>query len=223
MTPNFPKCSRLGLAALVVCMATACAENGGASAEGIVSGTITIETAALSGQVASMSAWAFSRDGRVVAYLSPVEGVTCQQVSSYLGSSSEPYDPGDMFLEGYCNLFLLADYDGTDTYSAWDDSDLFITPWTFNCTLDSGEFIYEVRDQVDWDYYWSGRYWQGYPLDWTLSLSGGEGGPIFIETSMNRYDGNFIYEEAGEDSAVGEVNGTTSATWCEELSQLSFF
>ena len=189
-------------------------------AQSIIEGTIQIEGESLSGQVATWSSFAYNTDGKAIVYFTSTSDASCDDVSTYLRGDAADFDPTPLFQPGYCNLSLVADYDGQEI--TWDES-TYDAIWSLNCVLGDGEFVWEQRDWNDWDYYWSDRYWQGSPTTFSVTLSGGDGQPITVDAEMSEYDGGFIYEEMSEVLASGVVSGVTDATWCQGLMDAMIF
>jgi hypothetical protein len=127
-------------------------------------------------------------------------------------------DPTLLFLGGACNLFgYVQSWDGSE--ATWTSDPVAVT-WALNCTIGDGAFAWEERGDDD-GYYWSGRYWQGAPQQWTLTLSGGGGEAIEADIEMNDYDGDYIYEFT-EATATGLVSGAVRASWCPDLAETPF-
>lgn len=189
----------------------------------MVEGSFTVTSVSgedLVGEVASRSAFGFNSGGRVIVYLASAEGVSCEDAATLLEGGDDTFDPSSLFEAGMCNLFVVGDHDGGE--ATYDDSGYDLT-WVLNCTLGDGSFVYEERDANDWDYYWTGDYYQANPESWSATLSGGDGDPVGLEVELQDFMGYFIYDSGEDFPATGTVSGAVEATWCEDLKAASVF
>jgi hypothetical protein len=193
-----------------------------------ITGTVTVEGEA-SAEVAIYQAFAFNQGGTMLAYLASSPSATCENVSDYLRTGQDPYDPVDMFEPSTCNFFLKidGDYDGGYSYSQAADADQpnFATlASAMNCAMGTGEFDYfPLSESDDPDYNWNGRWWEGVPSAYVYDLSGGDGEGYTFSIEMSVYDGSFVHEPLNDSPAVGAVSGTIDATWCELLGSTGLF
>ena len=152
-----------------------------------------------------------------LVYISSSSDASCGDLSGYLDSVGEPYDPSSLFAADRCNLLMLIS-DGYPAEGREFVDDPYGATWSINCTLGEGEFVYEERDTGDWDYYWSERQWQGNAQEWSASLTGGDGSEFAFEMSLSEMNGNFPYESFESFPASGSVSGTATLEWCDDLS-----
>jgi len=221
-------------AGLLLALAVGCSGKGDSAEDTVdsldpkITGTVTVEGEA-SAEVAFYQAFAFNQGGTLLAYLSSSPTATCENVSDYLRTGQDPYDPVDMFEPSTCNFFLKidGDYNGGYSYSQGADADQpnFATlASAMNCAMGTGEFDYfPLSESDDPDYNWNGRWWEGVPSVYTYDLSGGDGDGYTFSIEMSAYDGSFVHEPLNDSPAVGAVSGTIDASWCELLGSTGLF
>lgn len=197
-----------------VLLIVACNDKDDSADGSIISGELEVTGEGLVGSVETYQAYGFNNNGKAVFYFAAKDTATCEEVGEYL-STTNAYDKTPLFGPNTCNISLvLSDYTGEDaTYETGNWNAI----WSVNCTFGDGSFVYEERDDNDYDYYWSGRLWQGSPSDWNLTVSGGDDSAYTITAEMNGFNGSFIYEGLEIYPATGLVAGTTKAKWCSDL------
>jgi hypothetical protein len=169
--------------------------------------------------VATHKAFGYDRNGTAALYFSSGPDATCADVGDFLGGDRD-YDPTPLFSDAHCNVFaMISDYPGGE--ASYGAGDVTVT-WALNCVLGDGDWNWELRGD-DTGFYWSGRYWQGWPETWNLTLSGGAGSSFVAELEMNDYQGNFIYESMDDAPASGLVSGATEIEWCDAIGESSIF
>jgi hypothetical protein len=183
------------------------------------SGEITIDSAGLVGTFSIEKAFGMAVDDTLIVYLSSNPDATCERVVRYLTPSSELEDPSDLRLGQTCDMFMkISSWDGS--FSAKDDR-LAIASSAISCVLDDGKFIYKERGTDDFDYYWSGRWWQGIPDLYTLSIEDSTKSDGFeISGEMSSFDGAFIYEKLQSEPGSGLVSGAADIELCEDFKPL---
>jgi len=202
-----------GLVLLVGC-------EGGGQGDEILMAEGAITSDGSTAEVAARKAFGFATSGQGFVYVASNGDATCGAVVDYL-TSTDPYDPTDILVAGHCNLSLDFDYDG-----GWDGhevlpSDITTGLWSVSCAMDDGSWSLEERKGFV-DYFYSGRWWQGSPLDHHTVLSG-DGEELVVDLEMSEYDGDYIYEDLESHPGSGRVTGTIDATWCAQLAQTPFF
>lgn len=184
---------------------------------GILEGELAFDD----GEVAAIAghrAFGFDRNGQVLLYFASNNAATCAGVAEEL-QWGEPTDPSDLFSAGHCNVYAMVnDYSGSEVTIS---SDRLRVTWALNCTIGEGAWNWEVRGN-DSGFYWSGRWWQGDPETWTITLSGGGGDDFVADVQMNDYDGDYSYEFI-EATAEGLVSGTALVEWCDDLGESDLF
>jgi hypothetical protein len=198
-------------------LAVACTgKSGGDTAlQPLVTGRISPDGAGEFGDVAFYHAFAMDAGGRFAAYLSSTPGVTCDDVVGYLTQTDEPEDPTGFFSGGSCDLFVKFSSGWEGAKSATNDP-IAGAGLTFSCAMGEGSFVLEERDENDIDYYWSGRWWQGYPQEYRYDFAA-EGDSYVLDMEFSSYDGGFIYESPQSVPATGAVSGTITAERCEGI------
>lgn len=193
-----------------------------------VTGTVTVEGES-SADVAFFHAFGFNQGGTLLAYFSSSRNATCENVSAYLRTGQEPYDPEDMFEPSTCNFFLKVDdeYNGGYAFTQSADADqpnFAVLASAMNCAMGEGEFdLIPLSESDDPDYNWTGRWWEGGPSAYSYDLSGGDGEDYTFDIQMSAYDGSFVHEPLNDSPAVGAVSGTMTASWCELLGSTGLF
>lgn len=181
-------------------------------------GDLTITSVELAGRLAVEQAFGLAQDDTLLLYLSSNPAATCARVAAYLMPSDEPADPSDLRLGGTCDMFLkIRDWDGD--FSATNDR-VAIASSAISCALGDGVFVYEERGDGYLDYYWSGRWWQGIPDLYTLSIRDAADGGFTISGEMTSFDGAFIYEKMQSEPGTGEVYGEAGITRCDAFEPL---
>ncbi len=193
---------------------------GDTTESGGISGTV--ETADYAAEVDNTVAFGFHTDGVGYFYLPSNPDAVCDDVVAYLthSSSSEPYDPTQVWLEGTCVLNVkLAGYEGGD-FSFTGEENYLDGFWNMNCAMGDGEFVYETRNGYT-DYFWSNNVWNGGPSVHETSAEETEEEVSYsVTTEMTAWEGNYSDELTGGDVPMeGEVSGTVTVEWCPELYQ----
>ena len=176
----------------------------------------TIDSDGSSGDVAGVEAFGWDDGDKLLFYVSSTPGVTCDSLSEYLSASGE-FDPSSVLTAGMCDFFFrLSDSYDSGGWSV-ETGDLMGAGAVVNCAMEDGTWELETRDD-DTDYYYTGRWWQGTPDQYSYTFSGGgEGGTYTAELEMSSYSGSFIYEDFVADEGSGNVSGTVTAEWCGGL------
>ena len=188
----------------------------GCSSGGALQGVI--EADGNTAEVNGGAAFAYSAGGALVAYISSNPASTCDDVVDYL-TAPDAIDPSDVLLGGTCNVYIAL-YDGFDgSFQATDDRMIAVSS-AIGCAMGDGDFVYEERFEGAFDYYWSGVWWQGFPVSYTWDFSGQEGDDMTLDISMSSYEGGFIYESFDDVPAAGDVSGVVTAEWCPGLAAL---
>lgn len=181
----------------------------------MASGTITAEDGSYA-DVNIVKAFAFASAGTGLVYAASGEGATCETVAEYLDFDTAEYDPTDLWPAETCNLFLRFSYDDA---AGWDGlviaGDDPLNPWVITCAMDAGSWEYGESNGF-FDYYYTGRYFQGGPEDGTATFSG-TGESMSVALSFSSYLGGFTYELMENVNASGTVSGTVVTEWCTDL------
>ena len=179
-----------------------------------LAGTVTAE----SGESAEMvyeTAFGVLAGGTLGVMVSPNPDSTCADAGKYFTGGDPDFNPEVVSGEGVCNLYLRVDeYDGT-SLSLDDDT---LATISMDCAMDTGSWGFEERTSDG--YYYSGPFWIGSPTGYSLDLEGGaDDSDITLTLSMSDYTGRFPYDAVNpeNDPATGEVSGTATATWCEDI------
>ena len=184
----------------------------------MLSGSISPEGHDLSAEMHGYRAFGFDNAGTLVVYIASHKEATCEGVSAYI-KGAEPFDPSTLFEPQSCNLFIKAsDYEGS--WEAKDDRMLSASS-AVNCTM--GEGIFEYENGQDSGYYWSGRWWAGFPTAYSWSITGDRDSSYTLEIDMQTYEGSFPLEEFDRYEASGKVSGTVEAEVCSELGSTGQF
>ncbi len=191
----------------------------GAAAEPQITGTIGLEGEAESGKVALYKGFGVDAGGTMMAYLSSNPDSTCGDVFDYLAADDEPYDPSGLIRGGTCDIFLH--FEGYSSPLEAANDPLVGASTVINCAMGEGSFELETRD--DTDYYWSGRWWQGHPTQFSLGLSGGDGEGYSLDLELGAWEGNFIYEGLTRYAGAGSVSGSLDIEWCGQLGTVGVF
>lgn len=223
----------IGLAAVVVLGACKGEDADSGSADGPVAyikGSLGPDGEDITGEFAVYKAVAFDQGGRFLAYLSSDPEASCDNIVDYLYTDGDPYAPDDVINGGHCNMFLAIDGYEDGLNHTWDRSmeggtgfDAIGAGTSIACAMGSGEFVYEQRDNDDEDYFWSGRWWQGSPKDYTFAFSGSGEGGYTLDLTMSEFDGEWPYEGFDSHPASGNVSGTIEAEYCQGLATTGLF
>ncbi len=180
-------------------------------------GSMLIKEIGLTGTVDIQKAYALAQDGHFIAYLSNNPDASCERIVRYLLPTDTPEDPSDLLVAGTCDMFMsLPNWD--DGFEAEDDR-LALAGFSMSCPLGEGEFVLEERDKNDIDYYWSGRWWQGHPEHYILSIAPATSGYTFT-MYMDTYDGSLIYEGLKSFTGAGEISGILEIEECANFTEL---
>ena len=102
---------------------------------------------------------------------------------------------------------------------AIDKKFMFVAGYALSCPLGDGAFVYEKRDKGDYDFYWTGRWWQGHPQDYQLSIVD-ESGHYTFSGQLTTFKGNLIYEDLNTYTGVGKIQGTLEIERCDDIAPL---
>lgn len=186
-------------------------------------GTIVADRA---GETATMSegvGWGFDSptNGKAVLYFAANAALSCAELGAALGGPEDPdWDRSALLPPETCALFAYIDYDAAAGVS-WTEADTVAATLSVSCAMDPG--TWEQSDDCLGSYCYTGHYWQGNPTDFTLAASGGSGADYAVDLEMDGYDGHFTYETIDPAPAGGRVAATTTAGWCADIGQTSWF
>jgi hypothetical protein len=190
----------------------------GTTATAALEGTVT--TADYEATVSISHGFGFDIDGTGFFYFPSNPDATCEDVVAYLthSSSSEAYDPTQVWTEGTCVLSLkLTSYDGGD-YSFTEEQNWLEGFLNMNCAMGEGEFIYEESDNGYWDYYWTNNVWSGIAGVHTTDVTAVDESSYTVTTEVSGWEGNYVEEFSGEQIPLdGAVSGSVELTWCSDL------
>lgn len=171
------------------------------------------------GEIATVDikkAFGLAQDKKFIAYFSSNEAATCADVIQYVTPTDEAEDPSALLVPGHCDMFMSLEWSGGFEHA---DDLLSVAGYSIFCPLGDGEFTFEKRDKGDYDYYWSGRWWQGHPEDYQISITEDDGGYTFTG-QMTTFDGNLIYEDISTYAGVGKVWGVLPIERCEAMASV---
>jgi len=152
----------------------------------------------------------------LIVYLSSSPAADCKSVTEYL-TPGVVVDPTAIRPPERCDMYLkVANWDGS--FEAEDDR-LAMVYSAMTCGFGPGKFVYEERGKGDFDYYYSGRWWQGIPEAFNLSVTETSDG-FHLEGEMTVFDGTFVYEELSEVKAHGLVWGEVEIEPCPDFKSL---
>lgn len=174
-------------------------------------------------EVAGRTAYGFHIDGRGLWYISTVSDASCDEVVALLDHSGvdEPLDPQGVLSGGFCNLTLVADYEGVQASTTEADGTA-ATLWSLYCPMGEGSFSVENRHGHT-DYYWSGNLWTGSPVGFSTTISGdGETEGYTLDLSLTDFSGSYS-DVIATVAATGTVSGSIHAVWCPDLYQTTAF
>ena len=214
---------------------SACTEikdSGDAPPVPMLTGTITPDTPAPSGETVSgeffgYQAFSFLVGEKFVSYISSNPNATCANVVSYLNITGDPYDPVNVLQPGGCNMYIEVEGFTGSGYSASNDITQSASS-AIACAMGEGTFEMATFDSDDTDYFWvapdggPGAWWQGVPQMFSWDFSESEDGHT-LDISMSSYTGSFIYEEFASNPASGSVSGMVQAELCEGLASTGVF
>ena len=183
--------------------------------DGLV-GTIDFHTFGEYAEVNILKAFGLAMDGKFIAYLSNNKDATCDDALQYVTPSDKPWDPSGLLTPGSCDMFMSLVW--KDGFEAKNDA-LSVAGFSIFCPLGDGEFVYEKRDTGDTDYFWSGRWWQGHPEDYSLTITEDSDSYTFT-MDMSTFDGSLIYEDFSAYTGVGRVWGVLPIERCEAMKGL---
>lgn len=187
----------------------------------MLEGSITPQDQNVSGTFYGYKAFGFDNQGLLVVYISSNENATCTTVGEYLSSGREPYDPVEVFSPGTCNMLIkIGDY--TSPMEAQDDR-MIAASSAINCAMGEGAFEYDSSASDDRDFFWTGRWWAGFPTGYSWKISGDRDSSYQLEINMSEYEGSFPYEEFDRYAASGSVQGTVDAEVCTDLGTTGLF
>ena len=205
---------------MVIVLLMACTGSGGKTAEGSgVAGTVSASGfeggGAVSADVSTGAAFGVNTGGEAVLVLTPNADATCADAASWLLGDDEDWSPEAIIPEGTCGLYVRGAYEGS--LSVEDDATAVTI--SLACAMDTGEWVYEERDDGDIGWYFDGAWWVGSPDTFSLSVEGGDDADYDVTLDMDGYSGSFTYdvENPDPDAATGAVGGNAPATWCPDL------
>ena len=171
------------------------------------------------GEIATIDikkAFGLALDKKFIAYFSSNDAATCEDVIEYVTPTDKAEDPSALLVPGHCDMFMSLEW--SDGFEHADDV-LYVAGYSIFCPLGDGEFTYEKRDEGDYDYYWSGRWWQGHPEDYQITIAEDEAGYTFTG-QMTTFKGNLIYEDLKSYTGTGTVWGVLPIERCEALTSV---
>ena len=180
--------------------------------DGLV-GTIDFHTFGELGEVDIKKAFGLAMDKKFIAYFSNNEDTTCEDVIEYVTPTDKAEDPSTFLVPGHCDMFMSLEWDGG--FDAKDDL-LYVAGYSIFCPLSDGKFVYEKRDKDDYDFYWSGLWWQGHPEDYQITITE-ESDSYTFTGILTTYKGNLIYEDLNTYTGVGKVSGILEIERCDDL------
>jgi hypothetical protein len=213
---------------LALCLALGCEQKATEEDEDIaptINGVITLLDE-WEGEAAFEVSRAFSYnvDDQLIAYLSSNTATTCEDVAAYL-SNTHPLDKAALMRAGTCAMTVvlkgLYGYDGDFSATGPDEygGPGAAVSSVIECAMGEGEFALESRDDGE-DYYWTGRWWKGVPLDYEWTITGGDGDITTIAVDMRDYKGGLPYDAVYDNVfGSGDVTGAVEAQWCPDLSE----
>lgn len=173
-----------------------------------------------SGDSATISGTAYGFDsasnGRVALFYPGNANASCGDVARSLSGDAD-LDPTVITPSGTCSVFLLADYaaPGPTTFDAMPAS------LVLNCAFGDGSWT--QSSDCDSGYCYTGDFWTGAPVSWSVTVSGGDESDYTWDATLSGGEGQFPYESLDAVSLTGEVTGTGSAGWCPEIGLSSYF
>ena len=179
-------------------------------------GTIDFHTFGELGEVDIVKAFGLAQDNKFIAYFSNNKDATCSDVIDYVTPSDKAEDPTDFLTPGHCDMFMSLEWKGGYDHK---DEALYVAGFSIFCPLGDGAFVYEKRDKNDADYYWSGRWWQGHPQDYQITITEESDGYTFTGT-MTTFKGNLIYENLDTYTGAGKVWGVLPVERCDDLTSV---
>ncbi len=179
-------------------------------------GQIDFHTFGELGEVDIKKAFGLAQDKKFIAYFSNNEDATCADIVYYLTPTDKAEDPSALLVPGHCDMFMSLEW--IDGYDHKDEL-LYVAGFSISCPLGDGKFIYEKRDKGDYDYYWSGRWWQGHPQDYQISIVEESDAYTFTGV-MTTFSGNLIYEDLNTYTGVGKVQGILEVERCDDFAAL---
>ena len=186
-------------------------------------GAITAERAGEQALLTEGAGWGFDSptNGKAVFYFAASADLGCDEVGAALGGPEDPdWDRAALLPPETCAIFAYLDYDA-GSGGAWTEADGLSATDSVACAMDPG--AWEQSDDCLGSYCYTGHYWQGNPTDFDLAVTGGAGEPYAVELQMDGYAGHFTYESPDSAPAQGRVSAVTTADWCTEIGQTSWF
>ncbi|MFT5683426.1 MAG: hypothetical protein ACI8RZ_004357 [Myxococcota bacterium] len=179
-------------------------------------GTIDFHTFGELGEVNIQKAFGLAQDKKFIAYFSNNPKATCDDVVTYLTPTDKAEDPSDFLTPGHCDMFMSLEWaDGFEH----EDELLYVAGFAISCPLADGKFVYEKRDKGDYDFYWTGLWWQGHPQDYQISITEETDGYTFTGM-LTTFKGNLIYEDVSTYTGVGKVQGILEIERCDDIAPL---
>lgn len=185
----------------------------------MLEGTLTPEGHDLSGDFFGYQAFGFDNEGTLLIYIASHKEASCETVAPFLRTTADPIDPSILFEPGSCNLMLkTANYAGS--WEAENDR-MESASSAISCNMGEGEWLYETG--ANSGYYWSGKWWVGFPTEYTWSVTGDRDSEYIVDIEMTGYEGSFAREEFSRYAATGTVKGTVTVQPCMEIGQSGHF
>jgi hypothetical protein len=187
-----------------------------------ITGTITLQEEAHSADVTWDQAFIHQADGRMIAFVTGVDGASCEKAAAFLGDEDGPLEKTGILEPGGCVMTLLIDEWRGGFSGSWPDASQTYSPAlssNIRCDFGDGEYVLETRGGEYEDYYWSGLTWSGIPtvFKWTLDSE-------LLEMKMSSYEGSLPYESALElMPATGILDGSIDTQRCDALAEAPIF
>jgi hypothetical protein len=165
-------------------------------------------------------------EGKFIAFLSSNSAATCEDASAYM-SGDEEVEKDRFMRGGRCVMtIIIEDPNRDDGDLASETGDLasdsggevdVVANTLIECEIGNGAF--KVREAPEDDeYWWTGKWWTGAPVDFAWKINGGDGKKTFMEMSMSAYTGGLPNNGQPDGiPASGTVTGKTFAEWCPGL------
>ncbi len=172
-------------------------------------------------EVEVFRAFSYIDDGKLIAFLSSNFSTTCDDAAAYLAPDF-PVEKDSILRAGTCATTLfLPSYNGrSDEVGPATDVDPGESRSSvIECAMGGG--VFELEDFDDGsgeDYTWSGKWFEGVPLQYDWLIEGTAGEKTFIQLDMQTVRGSLPYSGSPEVvTATGEVKGSIFAEYCPQL------
>lgn len=191
-----------------------------------ITGKISMDERSGSSKFEVFRAFSYDTEGKFIAFLSSNSAATCEDASAYL-SGEETVNGGQFMRGGTCAMTIIIKppygFGGTDFYEGSDRAsdtggEVGVAANTLiECEIGNGAFKIRQEPEDD-EYWWTGKWWTGAPVDFAWKIDGGDGDKTFIQVEMSTYSGGLPNNGQPEGiPASGEVTGSTFAEWCPGL------